>query len=278
MTGKIALVTGAARGQGRSHALALADAGADIIAVDLNGPVKGVIYPPATPEDMEETVRGIEALGRRVVARQADVRDLGELREAVDAGVAELGGLDVAVANAGILNVIRPSWEITPEEWRIMMDVNLTGVWHTTTVSIPHMIDRGEGCSIILISSTGGLRGIPNISHYNATKHGVVGLARTLANELAPHHIRVNTIHPTNVLTTMIDNEYTPRVYLPDMEHPTFDDASEVLKRINMWDVPWVDVRDISNAVLFLASEMSRYITGVTLPVDLGMSQKYSGS
>jgi SDR family mycofactocin-dependent oxidoreductase len=278
LDGKVALITGAARGQGRSHAVTLAEAGADIVAVDLNGPVETVGYPPATPEDLAETVALVEKLDRRIVARQADVRDLAALRAAVDAGVTELGGLDIAVANAGIASVVAPSWELTDEQWRTMLEVNLTGVWHTTTAAIPHLIERGPGGAIVLISSTAGIRGIPNISHYNAAKHGVVGLSRTLANELAPHRIRVNTVHPTNVLTTMIDNDVLGRVYRPDLPNPTFVDAHEVLKKINMWDVPWVESRDISNAVLFLTSDMSRYVTGVSLPVDLGMVEKYSGS
>jgi SDR family mycofactocin-dependent oxidoreductase len=278
MTGKVAFITGAARGQGRSHAITLAEAGADIIAVDLNGPVEGVGYAAATTEDLAETVRLVEALDRRIVAKQADVRDVEALRSVVDDGVAELGGLDVVVANAGIFNVVGKSWELSRDHWQTMLDVNLTGVWNTTTAAIPHLIERGPGGSIILISSTAGLRAIPNIAHYVAAKHGVVGLARTLANELAAEHIRVNTIHPTNVRTTMIDNDVTPAVYRPDLVNPTFADAYDVLTKINMWDVPWVEPVDISNAVLFLASEMSRYITGITLPVDLGMAQKYSGS
>jgi SDR family mycofactocin-dependent oxidoreductase len=278
MTGKIALITGAARGQGRSHAITLAEAGADIIAIDINGPVDTVGYPSATADDMAETVRQVEGLDRRIVALKADVRDREALRAAVDQGVAELGGLDVVVANAGIFNVTGKSWELSSENWQTMIDVNLTGVWHTTAAAIPHLLDRGPGGSIILISSTAGIQGIPNISHYVAAKHGVVGLTRALANELAADHIRVNAIHPTNVLTTMIDNDITRKVYRPDLESPTMDDALPALTSINLWDVPWVDVQDISNGVLFLSCDMSRYITGVSLPVDLGMTQKYSGA
>jgi SDR family mycofactocin-dependent oxidoreductase len=278
LSGKVALITGAARSQGRSHAVTLARAGADIIAVDINDSVEGVRYPAATPADLAETGMLVKEAGSRVVTRQVDVRDRAALRDAVDEGVAELGGLDVVVANAGILNEIAPSWQLGVDQWQTMLDVNLTGVWHTTSVAVPHLVDRGRGGSMILISSTAGLRGIPNVAHYNAAKHGVVGLARTLANELALHRIRVNTIHPTNVRTIMIDNDVTPAVYRPDLQSPTFDDAQEVLTKINMWDVPWIESVDVSNAVLFLASEMARYITGIALPVDLGMSQKYSGA
>jgi SDR family mycofactocin-dependent oxidoreductase len=278
LSGKVALITGAARGQGRRHAITLAEAGADIIAIDINGPVETVEYPGATEQDMAQTAKEVEAVGRRVATFTADVRDGAALRAAVDSGVAALGGLDFAIANAGIFNVVSPSWELSAHHWQTMLDINLTGVWNTTSAAIPHLLDRGPGGSIVLISSTAGLRGIPNVVHYNAAKHGVVGVMRTLANELALPQIRVNSIHPTNVRTMMIDNEVTPKVYRPDLEAPTFDDSYDILKTINMWDVPWVESQDISNAVLFLTSELSRYITGVTLPVDLGMTQKYSGS
>lgn len=278
MDGKVVLVTGAARGQGRAHAVRLAGEGADVIAVDLAAPVETVGYPPATPEDLADTVAAVEALDRRVVARQADVRDTGALAAAVADGVAELGRLDGVVANAGILNAVKPSWELAEDEWQTMLDVNLTGVWHTTKVAVPHLIEQGSGGSIVLISSTAGLRGIPNIAHYNAAKHGVLGLQRTLANELVEHRIRVNSVHPTNVRTTMIENESSARIYRPDLADPTFEDAVPALANINMWPVPWIEVEDVAHAVLFLLSDESRYVTGVALPVDLGMTQKYSGS
>ena len=278
MEGKVAFITGAARGQGRAHALRLAGEGADIIATDLAGPVDTVSYAPATPEDLAETVKEVEALDRRVVHFTADVRDFDSLKAGLDAGVAELGGLDVLVANAGIINAVVPSWELDEANWQTMIDINLSGVWHATKAAVPHLIERGPGGSVILISSTAGLRGIPNIAHYNAAKHGVLGLARTLANELAPHRIRVNSVHPTNVRTTMIDNEFSAKIYRPDLENPTFSDSLEALANINMWDVPYLEVEDVANAVLFLACEESRYVTGIALPVDLGMSMKYSGA
>jgi SDR family mycofactocin-dependent oxidoreductase len=278
MDGRVALITGAARGQGRAHAITLAREGADIIATDIAGPVETVGYAPATPDDLADTVKAVEALDRRIVPFAADVRDFPALKEGVDASVAELGGLDVLVANAGILNAVRPSWELDEADWQTMLDVNLSGVWHATKAAVPHLIARGPGGSVVLISSTAGLRGIPNIAHYNAAKHGVPGLSRTLANELAPHRIRVNSVHPTNVRTTMIDNESSARIYRPDLDDPTFDDALPALAKINMWDVPYLEVEDVANAVLFLACEESRYVTGAALPVDLGMSQKYSGA
>lgn len=278
MEGRVAFITGAARGQGRAHALRLAAEGADIIATDLAGPVDTVGYPPATREDLAETVRGVEELDRRIVSFTADVRDFDGLKGGLDDAVAQLGGLDVLVANAGIINDVRPSWELDEANWQTMIDINLSGVWHATKAAVPHLISRGPGGSVILISSTAGLRGIPNIAHYNAAKHGVLGLARTLANELSPHRIRVNSVHPTNVRTTMIDNPFTAKIYRPDLESPTFDDSLAALANINMWDVPYLDVDDVANAVLFLACEESRYITGIALPVDLGMSMKYSGA
>ena len=278
MEGKVVLITGAARGQGRAHAQRLAAEGADVIAVDLAGPVQTVGYPAATPEDLAETVRAVEALDRRIVARQADVRDTDALATAVADGVAELGRLDGVVANAGILNAVKPSWELAEQEWQTMLDINLTGVWHTTKVAIPHLIAQDQGGSVVLISSTAGLRGIPNIAHYNAAKHGVLGLQRTLANELVEHRIRVNSVHPTNVRTTMIENESSARIYRPDLAEPTFEDAVPALARINMWPVPWIEVEDVANVVLFLLSDEARYVTGVALPVDLGMTQKYSGA
>nr|WP_281287965.1 mycofactocin-coupled SDR family oxidoreductase [Pseudonocardia hierapolitana] len=278
MEGKVAFITGAARGQGRAHAIRLAGEGADIIVTDIAGPVDTVSYPSATPEDLAETVKEVEALDRRVVSFVADVRDHDALAGGLAAGVEELGGLDVVVANAGIINAVRPSWELDEADWQTMLDVNLTGVWHATKAAVPHLIERGPGGSVILISSTAGLRGIPGIAHYNAAKHGVLGLARTLANELAPHRIRVNSVHPTNVRTTMIDNPSSAKIYRPDLENPTFEDSLPALADINMWDEPYLDVEDVANAVLFLACDESRYVTGIALPVDLGMSMKYSGA
>lgn len=278
MDGKVAFITGAARGQGRAHAVRLASEGADVIATDLAGPVDTVSYAPSTPEDLADTVKEVEALDRRVVSFTADVRDYDALKAGLDSGVAELGGLDVLVANAGIINSVKPSWELDEANWQTMIDINLSGVWHSTKAAVPHLINRGAGGSIILVSSTAGLRGIPGIGHYTAAKHGVLGLARTLANELSPHKIRVNSIHPTNVRTEMIDNPSSAKIYRPDLENPSFEDSLDALANINMWDVPYLEVDDVAHAVLFLASAESRFITGIALPVDLGMSTKYSGA
>jgi (+)-trans-carveol dehydrogenase len=267
--GKVAFVTGAARGQGRSHALRLAQEGADIIAVDIGKQIDSVPMPMATPDDLNETVRQVEELDRRIVATQADVRDYAGLKRALDDGVAQLGRLDIVAANAGIAS-FGPAEELSEEAWQDMIDVNLTGVWHTCKAAIPHLKAGGRGGSIILTSSAAGLKGYANVSHYVSAKHGVVGLMRTLAQELAPHMIRVNSIHPTQVDTPMIMNETAFRLFLPDHEHPTVEDFAPVSQMMNALPIPWVDPVDISNAVLFLASDEARYITGVPLPVDAG--------
>jgi len=267
--GKVAFITGAARGQGRSHAIRLAEEGADIIAVDIAGPVKSVTaYPPATEDDLAETVRQVEALDRRIVARKADVRDSGALRDALAAGIAQLGRLDIVVANAGVYQ-ISPALELGDAEWQETIDINLTGVWNTVKAALPHLMAAGGG-SIVLTSSVLGLKGQPLSIHYNTAKHGMVGIMRTVANEFAQHRIRVNSIHPTLVNTVMIQNEQVWGLFEPDNPHPTRESAAPAFQTVNALPVPWVEPADISNAVLFLASDEARYITGVTLPVDAG--------
>jgi SDR family mycofactocin-dependent oxidoreductase len=267
--GKVAFITGAARSQGRSHALRLAQEGADIIAVDIAGPVPSIeMYPPATEEELAETVRQVEALDRRIVATRADVRDTAALEAAVDEGVAELGRLDIVLANAGVFE-IQPSLELTDDAWQEMIDINLTGVWNTCRVALPHLIEGGGG-SIVLTSSTAGLKGTPNTIHYTAAKHGVVGIMRTLANEFGKRSIRVNTVHPTGVDTVMIQNPKTWGLFTPDDPEPSREKFAELFETLHPLPVPYVDPVDISNAILFLVSDEARYITGVTLPVDAG--------
>jgi len=269
--GKVAFITGAARGQGRSHAIRLARDGADIIAVDLCGQVGSVPYAMSTPEDLAQTVKEVEALDRRIVASQADVRDYGAVKAALDAGVAELGRLDIVSANAGIFS-FGTLEELSETEWQDMIDTNLTGVWHTAKAAIPHLRAAGGG-SIVLTSSTAGLEAIPNAGHYTSAKHGVVGLMRTLALELAPDMIRVNSVHPTVVNTDMIQNAATYALFAPDLAEK--DRTKEALaprfQAMNALPIPWVEPVDISNAVLWLASDESRYVTGVTLPIDAGL-------
>jgi (+)-trans-carveol dehydrogenase len=273
--GKVAFITGAARGQGRSHAIRLAQEGADIIAVDLVAQVDSVPYPMSTPGDLAETVKEIEALDRRVVATEADVRDYGALKKALDDGVAELGRLDIVCGNAGIW-----SWgmldEMPEQTWQDMIDIDLTGVWHAAKAAIPHLRAGGRGGSIILTSSVAGLKALVNVGSYVVAKHGVVGLMRSLALELAPDMIRVNSVNPTSVNTDMIQNAPAYAMFAPDIDEKdrTKERMAEHFLPYNALPVPWVEPLDISNAVLWLASDESRYVTGVALPIDAGALTK----
>ncbi|HEY1132970.1 MAG TPA: mycofactocin-coupled SDR family oxidoreductase, partial [Nocardioides sp.] len=269
-----ALVTGAARGQGRSHARRLAADGADLILVDVCGEVSTTEYAGATAADLAETAAYVEKEGRRAVTFEVDVRDLAALTRAVTDGVAELGRLDVVVANAGIFSSA-PVHELTEEVWDEMLAVNLTGVWKTVKATVPTLIEQGEGGSIILISSTGGTQGFPNFAHYVAAKHGVVGLMRSTANELGGQRIRCNVVQPTSVLTDMIDHEAMYRLFRPDLEQPTHADFREACQSgMNVLPIPWIETADVSAAVAWLASDESRYVTGIALPVDAGAINK----
>jgi SDR family mycofactocin-dependent oxidoreductase len=266
---KVAFITGAARGQGRSHAVRLAQEGADIIALDICKQIPTVVYPMSTPADLEETVRLVEAEDRRIYARQADVRDYEGMKAVVDAGVAEFGRLDIVVANAGISG-FGPALELSAESWRDMIDVDQTGVWHTCKAAIPHVIAGGEGGSVVLISSAAGLHAFANLAHYASAKHALVGLMRVLAVECGPQKIRVNSIHPTQTNTPMLMNDQIYPLFRPDLENPGPDDIAPVSQSMHTLPVPWLEPIDVSNAVLFLASDEARYITGVPLPVDAG--------
>jgi len=272
--GKVAFITGAARGQGRSHAVRLAQEGADIIGIDVCKQLDDVPFPMSTPEDLAETVSLVEKEGRRMLATQADVRDFAAMKAAVDSGVEELGRLDIVVANAGLGTAGNPLHELDEKIWRDMIDVNLGGVFLTAKAAIPHLKAGGLGGSIILTSSVGGLKAYPHVGHYVAAKHGVVGVMRTLAIELAHDLVRVNSVHPTQVNTPMVMNDATFRMFRPDLENPTVDDFAPLSQMFHVMPVPWVEAVDVSNAVLFLASDESRYITGVTLPIDLGSTLK----
>ena len=262
LDGRVAFITGGARGQGRAHAVRLASEGADIITIDICAGFESVKMPPATVQELEETARLVEKEGRRVVARRADVRDFDGLQAALDEGVAELGRLDVVVANAGILNA-GWTWELTATQWQEVIDVNLTGVFNTTKAAIPTMIRQGQGGSIIITSSVAGLYGQPFTASYTAAKHGVVGLARCLANELAEHSIRVNTIHPTGVDTEMYR--------VPDL-FPLIQTRAETLGPVFMNALPAevMQPEDIAAVVAFLASDESRYMTGGQIRIDCG--------
>jgi len=267
LDGKVALITGAARGQGRAHAVRLAADGANVIAVDLCEQIASVPYPLATPDDLAATVKLVEDTGARIVAKQGDVRDRASLSAALQAGLDEFGRLDIVVANAGIAPMQ------SSEGWRDVIDVNLTGAYHTIEVAIPTMIKQGTGGSIVLISSAAGLAGIGSADAgsigYTAAKHGMVGLMRVYANLLARHSIRVNSVHPSGVDTPMINNEFT-RQWLADLvaESDSPQDMGNALP------VQILQPDDIANAVAWLASDQARYITGVTLPVDAGCVNK----
>jgi SDR family mycofactocin-dependent oxidoreductase len=267
LDGKVAFVTGAARGQGRSHAVTLAAAGADVIAVDLCGDIASVPYPLGRPDDLAQTARAVTALGRRIVARQADVRDRAGLAAAFTAGVAELGPATIVVANAGIAPMTS---EQDPAQWDDVIDVNLTGVYHTVEVALPGMLAHGTGGSIVMINSTAGLNGIggpgPGSLGYTAAKHGCVGLMRAYANLLAPRGIRVNSVHPTGVDTPMVMNPAMQAFF--QSEHGRANAAT------NAMPVGVISPQDVSDAVLWLATDASRYVTGVALPVDAGYTNK----
>jgi SDR family mycofactocin-dependent oxidoreductase len=267
LDGKVAFITGAARGQGRSHAIRLAQEGADIIAIDLAAQIDTVPYPMSTPEDLAQTAKEVEALDRRIFTRVADVRDRDALQAAFDAGVAELGPVDIVLANAGIAPM---SLNPRPDEWQDVVDVNLTGVYNTVEVARPSMVGRGQGGAIVLTSSTAGINGIggdtPGGLGYTAAKHGVVGLMRSYANILAPHSIRVNTVHPTGVNTPMVVNDAMQDYIKAD---PSMGNAMA-----NALPVDMVEAVDISNAILWLVSDEARYVTGIMVPVDAGFTNK----
>lgn len=264
--GKVAFVTGAARGQGRNHAVRLAREGADLILADACADVASIGYDLATEADLAETVKQVEALDRRVVADRVDVREGAAVRALVDRGVAELGRLDVVVANAGIAGS-EPMVDMSDATWQDMIDINLTGVFKTIRAALPHLT---AGSAIVITSSIAGMKGLANNTHYTAAKHGVMGIMRALANEVGPQGIRVNCVNPTNVDTRMLFNDAIYRLFRPDLEAPAREDVEDIMKGMHALDRGWVEPDDVSNAVLFLASEEARFVTGVALPVDAG--------
>ena len=274
LEGRVAIVTGAARGQGRSHALRLAEEGASIVAVDICAPVGDLPYRPAGLDDLDQTCELLAASGASVEAVVADVRHLDELTAAIVAAVQAIGRVDVVVANAGIAGGA-PIESMTGEEWQVMIDTNLTGVWNTIKASLAAGLGREPGASVVITSSAnGGMKAPPNLSHYASAKHGLVGLMRSLANELGPRGIRVNTVHPTAVDTEMIQNDFTYRLFRPDLNQPRREDVVELFRSFHSLPIPWIEPVDVSNAVAFLASSRARYITGVMLPVDGGLSAR----
>lgn len=275
VAGKVAFITGAARGQGRSHAVRLAQEGADIIAIDICKPIQpDSAIAAATPDDLLETANLVKGLGRQIVTAEVDVRDFEALKSAVDDGVKQLGRLDIIVANAGIGTGGVRLDQVDEHDWQEMIDINLTGVWKSVKAGVPHLLSGGNGGSIILTSSVGGLKAHPRIGPYVAAKHGVVALARSFAVELGEFSIRANSVHPTNVNSPMFMHEATMKMFRPDLENPNADDMAVAAQQMHVLPVGWVETEDISNAVLFLASDESRYVTGLPLTVDAGSMLK----
>lgn len=271
--GQVVFISGVARGQGRNHAVRFAAEGAQIVGFDLCHDLEHAPYPLATEEDLAETVRLVEQAGGAMHAEVADVREWDAVRRVAKAGLERFGRIDVVLANAGTYAPM-PVQFVAPDSWNETIDVNLTGVFHTVKAGIRSMVERNEGGSVIITSSTAGLKGFYGAPAYNAAKHGVVGLMRSLALELAPNQIRVNSVHPTSVGTPMILNDVFPKLVRMDLPDAGVDDAAEFLRTMQPMDVPWIDPDDVSNVVLFLASDEARYVTGSTLPVDAGALQK----
>ena len=271
LDGKVAFVTGAAKGQGRSHCVRLAEEGADVIATDFcqDYPDGSANYRGATEEDLAETVRLVEATGRKIVAHRADVQSLTQLQGAVDDGVAAFGRLDIVSANAGVLLKFGKVEELDEDDWTYTLNTNLSGVWRTIKVTVPHLKASGGG-SIIVTSSAAGIKASPNAAAYVASKFGVLGLTRASARELGAHRIRVNALHPTQVATDMILNQTMYDLFCPDIENPTMDDFAARSQGMMAMDNPWVDPVDVSNALVYLASDEARFVTGISVPVDSG--------
>lgn len=267
MSRPVAFITGAARGQGRAFATRLASAGMDIAVVDICADIAGVPYALATEADLAETVAGVEAAGGRALPLIADVRDPAAIEAAAAATVEHLGGIDVVVANAGVFAAAKV-WETDPQMWRAVLEVNVSGAWHTARATVPHLRERGAG-SVVFVSSIAGIKGIEHLGAYAASKHGVIGLMRTLAVELAPEHIRVNAVCPSNVGTDILHNESTYQLFRPEGER---DEASlrEAFATVNKIPIPWIEPDDVAEAVAWLVSDQARFVTGVVLPVDAG--------
>jgi len=271
MDGKTVMVTGAARGQGRSHAVRLAQEGANIVAVDICAQLPTIGYALSQPEDLDETARLVEKTGRPVLARPADVRDSAQVEAVVADAVREFGGIDVVCSNAGLVSYAS-LWEIDRAQWDDVVSTNLTGHWCVMRAVVPVMLERGNGGAFVVIGSAVATKAIGHAAHYVASKHGLAGLVKAAALELAPHRIRVNMINPGGVATAMVDNEMTYRLFCPDVSEPTLADMGRAAAAIHPMGVPFLEVDDISNAVVYLASDESRYVTGAMLAVDLGLA------
>jgi SDR family mycofactocin-dependent oxidoreductase len=273
--GKVAFITGAARGQGRSHAVRLAEEGANIVAVDICAPIASMRYPLATPEDLQQTVKEVEATGQKIIARQADVRDRNQLQATIDEALSNFGRVDVVVANAGICPMEDPS---LCQGFVDVTDVDLIGVMNTVAVALPHL---QSGASIIVTGSTAGMMegttqnlGATGGVGYAWAKQVIVRYVEVLALQLAPHMVRLNAIHPTNCDTHLLQNDDIYRAFRPDLENPTKDDAKLAFPVMQAMPIPWIDPVDVSHLVIYLASDESRYMTGLNIRLDAGAMLK----
>ncbi len=273
LAGRVVLVTGAARGQGRAHCLRAAGEGADVVGFDLCAPVGGTPYGGATEADLAETARAVEALDRRGLFRVADVRDRAAVQAVVEQARAELGEISGVVANAGVVTPASAE-ALTAMAWQELIDINLTGVWNTVQAALPSLLASGRGSVVLISSANGGIKAPAHLAHYSAAKHALVGLARSLANELGPRGLRVNTVHPTAVDTDMIQNESTYRLFAPDAASPGRADVAPVFAALHSLPVPWVQPEDVAAATAWLLSDEARMVTGIALPVDAGLSAR----
>jgi len=270
LSGQVAFISGAARGQGRSHAVRLAQEGASIIGFDLCGQIDTVPFDMSTTDDLAETARLVKEAGGDMLAVQADVRSQEEVDGVLQAGLERFGQVDIVLGNAGILHNYKKTWQIEDEDFRNVIDVNVTGVWHTVKAAVPHMIERREGGAIVLTGSGASVSGIPNLGGYVAAKHAVLGLMRTLAKELGRYQIRVNAVMPGNCNTPMFDNEGIHRLYVPEAEEPARETFLERSAAMSPMRNPYVEPGDVSEAIAWLVSPAGRYVSGVALPVDGG--------
>ena len=275
MEGKVVLITGAARGQGRSHAIRLAEAGADIIATDICAPIPLVRYPMADSEDLAETVREVEKRGRRCLAYEADSRDAARMRDVLADAVRTLCRLDTVVVNHGINVPHQPTDDGVDDVWDVVIDVQLTSVWRTISASLDHLTENGG--SIVVTSSAAGLIGISGNMAYAAAKHGLIGLVKALAQDLGRYNIRVNAVCPGTVNTMLTFNEHNLGMFMPGRDDAGYSDMDWALEALNILPVRWVDAEAISEAVLYLSADSGKFVTGIALPVDAGMSTQAPG-
>jgi SDR family mycofactocin-dependent oxidoreductase len=271
LDGKVALITGAARGQGRSHAVTFAREGANVVLTDLCAELPSVTYPMPAAVELDETAQLVRDVGGQAITQIADVRDGGALDQLVSSGLDAFGRIDIVCANAGI-STYGKLWEFSRAQFDEMISINLTGVWETCRAALPQMIERGEGGSLIATSSCAGLRGFPNAGHYSAAKHGVVGLMKSFAVELGEQSIRANAVCPFTVATKMIMNE-VGYSHMTGGQDPTEEAARKIFQSMNILPTPWIEPEDVSAVYLLLASDAGRFITGQAIAIDAGFLQ-----